>query len=251
MKEAFNTEEEMERAAEALRNAKSGVAVTGAGISVESGIPDFRSPGGIWSRYPPQEYATIEAFCDNPDKVWAMWYELGENLSGASPNAAHCALAQLEHMGHIVAVITQNIDALHQRAGSNTVIEYHGNAGKIVCPACHRRRPMALSHRAHGAPRCECGGFMKPDVVLFGEMIPEYALRTADLLARQCDVMLIVGTSAQVYPAAGLPDIAKQNGAFIIECNLEPTSFTSRVTDRFLQGPAGTTLPRLVDALAK
>lgn len=105
---------------------------------------------------------------------------------------------------------------------------------------------MALSHRAHGAPRCECGGYMKPDVVLFGEMIPEYALRTADLLVRQCDVMLIVGTSAQVYPAAGLPDIARRHGAFIIESNLEPTSFTTRVTDVFLQGPAGTTLPGLV-----
>ena len=239
-----------DQAAAALRNTLNGIAVTGAGISVESGIPDFRSANGLWSKYPPAEYATMDAFLFNPDKVWDMWYELADTLKGVQPNAGHTALAKLEEMGHLKAVITQNIDALHHHAGSKTVIEYHGNADTIVCPACSRRRPMDLSQRALGAPRCECGGYMKPDVVLFGEVIPEYALKTSDMLARGCDVLVVVGTSAQVYPAASLPYIAKESGAKVIECNTERTSFTDTVTDFFLQGPAGKTLPELVRRVA-
>ncbi len=235
-----------EQAAAALKTARRAVAVTGAGISVESGIPDFRSADGLWSRFPPDEYATIDAFYADPDKVWEMWYALAENLRDVAPNPAHFALAELEDLGVLKAVITQNIDALHQHAGNGTVIEYHGNADTLFCPACHRRRGMDLGHRALGAPRCECGGYMKPDVVLFGEMIPQNALHLADSLARSCDVMLVVGTSAQVYPAAGLPRIAKESGALIVECNLEPTDFTRAITDVFLQGPAGQTLPRLL-----
>lgn len=233
-------------AAEAVRKTTNVIAVTGAGISVESGVPDFRSANGLWAKYPPQEYATIDAFYYNPDKVWEMWYTLAENLGDVRPNPAHYALAQLEEMGHLKAVITQNIDALHQAAGSKTVIEYHGNADTMICPACKRRRPMDLSQRVLGAPRCECGGYMKPNVVFFGEVIPEYALNTSDRLARGCDVLIVVGTSAQVYPAASLPYVAKESGATIIECNTEMTAFTPTVTDFFLQGPAGTTLPELV-----
>lgn len=229
-----------------LLDTTNAIAVTGAGISVESGIPDFRSAGGLWSRYPPHEFATMDAFFDNPDKVWTMWYELAEQLGDVKPNPAHQALAELESMGHVQAVITQNIDALHQHAGSKTVIEYHGNADQIVCPACGRRRPMDLSQRVLGAPRCECGGYMKPDVILFGEVIPEYALHTSDMLARGCNVLLVVGTSAQVYPAASLPYVAKECGALVIECNTENTSFTHTVTDIFLKGPAGKSLPKLV-----
>ncbi len=240
-------EESYAAAANAIRSANRAVAVTGAGISVESGIPDFRSPGGLWSKYPPDEYATIEAFYDNPDKVWDLWYDLADTLRDIQPNPAHYALAELEQMGLLSVVITQNIDALHHAASSTSVIEYHGRADTLCCPACHRRRPMDLGHRSHGAPRCECGGYMKPDVVLFGEIIPPTALHRADALARACSVMIIVGTSATVYPAAGLPHIAKENGAFIIECNTEPTQFTRTITDAFLQGPAGTTLPRLVE----
>lgn len=238
------------RAADSLRKTLNGVAVTGAGISVESGIPDFRSANGLWAKYPPDQYATMHAFIDNPDKVWDMWYELADNLKNVQPNPAHYALAELEELGHIKAVITQNIDALHAHAGSKTVIEYHGNADQIVCPACSRRRAMDMSHRAQGAPRCECGGYMKPDVVLFGEVIPEYALRTSEMLARGCDVLIVVGTSAQVYPAASLPYIAKESGATVIECNTEETAFTQTVTDIFLKGPAGKTLPELVRRVA-
>jgi len=239
-------DEQFDRAAVALRNTLNGIAITGAGISVESGIPDFRSANGLWSRYNPSEYATMDAFLDNPDKVWNMWYELADTLKGVKPNSAHYALAKLEEMGHIKAVITQNIDALHSHAGSKTVIEYHGNADTMVCPACSRRRGMDLSQRALGAPRCECGGYMKPDVVLFGEIIPEYALKTSERLARGCDVLIVVGTSATVYPAASLPYLAKEGGATVIECNTETTAFTNAVTDIFLQGLAGETLPELV-----
>ncbi|HOK10116.1 MAG TPA: NAD-dependent deacylase [Candidatus Hydrogenedens sp.] len=236
----------MEKTAQIIANSKNVVAVTGAGISVESGIPDFRSPGGLWSKYPPEEYATYEAFIDNPDKVWELFYEIGETISKAKPNMAHIALAKLEELGHLVAVITQNIDNLHYEAGNNTVIEYHGNARTLYCPACGRRRPMSLSHRNHGAPRCECGGFMKPDVVLFGEPIPSRALFTGETLAKSCEVMLVIGTSAQVYPAASLPYTAKQWGAVVIEFNTVRTPFTESVTDYFIEGPVGHTLPEIV-----
>lgn len=236
----------LREAAELLRGTLNGIAVTGAGISVESGIADFRSIDGLWSRYEPSEYATMEAFLYNPDKVWDLWYELAETLKGVKPNPAHYALARLEELGHIKAVITQNIDALHHHAGSRTVIEYHGNADTMVCPACSRRRPMDLSQRVLGAPRCECGGYMKPDVVLFGEAIPEYAMTTSERLARGCDVLVVVGTSATVYPAASLPYLAKEGGAKVIECNTERTSFTGTITDVFLQGPAGKVLPEIV-----
>jgi len=239
--------EHLERAARELASAKRAVAVTGAGISVESGIPDFRSADGLWSRYPPDEFATIDAFYDDPDRVWVMWYELAETLGNVQPNPAHYALARLEKAGRLAGVITQNIDALHHRAGSVNVVEFHGRADAIVCPACGRRRAMELSHRAHGAPRCECGGYMKPDVVLFGEIIPPAALAAAQALAAACDVMLVVGTSAQVYPAASLPWIARDHNATIIECNTQPTAFTSSVTDIFLRGPAGVVLPALAD----
>jgi NAD-dependent deacetylase len=236
----------LKHAAEALANTRNAVAVTGAGASVESGIPDFRSADGLWARYNPAEYATYEAFIDNPDKVWIMWYELADMLVDAKPNAGHYALARLEEMGILKAVITQNIDDLHFKAGNTAVIEYHGNAGRLMCPACHRRRDMDLAHRKLGAPRCECGGYMKPDVVLFGEMIPPNAMLQSDQVARTCDVLLIVGTSATVYPAAALPAAAKEHGAFIIECNTEETQFTHSVTDAFLQGPAGEMLPQLL-----
>ncbi|HOQ32133.1 MAG TPA: NAD-dependent deacylase [Candidatus Hydrogenedens sp.] len=236
----------IEKSAELIANSKNVVAVTGAGISVESGIPDFRSEGGLWSRFPPEEYATYEAFLDNPDKVWELFYEIGDTIAKAKPNPAHIALARLEELGHLVAVITQNIDNLHYSAGSKTVVEYHGNAQMLSCTACWRKRPMSLSHRNHGAPRCECGGYMKPDVVLFGEPIPSQALFMGETLAKSCEIMLVVGTSAQVYPAASLPYTAKQWGATIIEFNVHGTPFTESVTDIFIEGPVGQTLPEIL-----
>lgn len=237
---------ELKKAARALRGAKHAIALTGAGISVESGIPDFRSPGGLWTKYPPDEFATIDAFHANPARVWGLWRELGASLAEVVPNPAHEALAALEEQGRIGAVITQNIDNLHQRAGSQKVIEYHGNAGQTFCLKCHRRAPLDLATLPEGAPACACGGLLKPDVVMFGELIPAYALMESQTLTRRADVVLIVGTSAQVFPAAGLPYAAKDHGATIIECNIEPTEFTRRITDIFLEGRAGVMLPELL-----
>lgn len=238
-----------ENAAHALCNARCVVAVTGAGISVESGIPDFRGPNGIWNRYPVEEYATIDAFLTNPEKVWKFWYELGEMLLDCAPNAAHHALACLERLGRCHAVITQNIDNLHEQAGSTKVVEFHGNAHRLACVRCRKTEPLDLASPFRSTPHCACGGVMKPDVVMFGEMIPPDALTESDRLTRECDVMIVVGTSATVYPAAHLPVIAKQRGAFIIEANIEKTGFTRTITDAFLEGPAGETLPRLVHCI--
>ena len=241
------SEDVFHKAATALKRAPLVIAVTGAGASVESDIPDFRSAGGLWKKFPPAEYATAEAFTDNPDKVWEMFYEIGEMILKAEPNPGHRALAQLEQYGKLQGIVTQNIDGLHQQAGNTVVIEYHGNVNTLGCSSCFRRRKMDLSFRAHGAPRCECGGYMKPSVILFGEPIPPQPLIQADTLARTCNAMIVVGTSAQVYPAAALPHAAKENGAFIIECNTEPTDFTRSITDAFLEGPAGEVLPKLVE----
>lgn len=237
-------------AAEALRNARCAVAVTGAGISAASGIPTFRGDSGIWRKYPPEEYATIEAFLADPAKVWKFWLELARDFRGCRPNAAHDAVARLETAGRLAAVITQNIDGLHQEAGSRHVVEYHGNARALLCMDCGTRRPLDLDAVGADLPRCTaCRGIMKPDIVMFGEMIPPEAMIEADRLTQRCDVVLIAGTSAQVYPAAGIPYEAKRRRAFIIEANIEPTDFTTTITDAFLEGPAEETLPRLADAL--
>tara|TARA_R110001592_G_scaffold73644_4_gene224550 strand:+ start:858 stop:1601 length:744 start_codon:yes stop_codon:yes gene_type:complete len=237
------------RAAERIVHSQNVIALTGAGISVESGIPDFRSPGGIWDTYPPEQYATIDAFMADPDRVWNMWYDLGTMLGDVAPNPGHRALAALQELGRMGAVITQNIDNLHQEAGSRNVIEFHGNGRHMRCLDCQMTRRLDIAARSTTAPRCPCGGLMKPDVVLFGELIPDEAITAADEAIGSADVVLIVGTSATVYPAAQLPLTAKMNGAHIIECNLEPTDFTSQITDFFLPGPAGNTLPSLVEAV--
>ena len=164
--------------------------------------------------------------------------------------AGHTALAELERMGILRGVITQNVDNLHQAAGSTRVVEYHGNARRLVCLECHKRLSVDTNSMGDSAPHCPmCAGLMKPEVVMFGEDIPHHALFEAHALAEKCDAMLVVGTSAQVYPAARLPYTAKANGAFVIESNTERTEFTDTVTDVFLEGPAGQTLPLLVHAL--
>lgn len=237
------------RAADAIRSAGTVVASTGAGISTESGIPDFRSEGGIWDTYPPEEYASIQAFTADPAKVWGMWRELGQQLDGCKPNPGHNALAQLEEAGHLAAIITQNVDNLHQEAGSRIVIEYHGNSRQVRCMTCGHTQPINPEIYASGTPFCVCGGVFKPDVVMFGEMIPPKAMLQAEAFARSADTVIIVGTSAQVYPAAELPYTAKKRGAFIIEANLEETDFTRDITDIFLHGKAGETLPKLAEAV--
>jgi len=236
-----------QEAAKALKNAVCAVAVTGSGMSAESGIPTFRGTGGIWDKYPPEEYATIEAFNANPDKIWKFWIELVNVLHDKKPNPGHYALAELEKMGILKAVVTQNVDNLHQDAGSQTVIEYHGNAKWLVCPRCRHRDLLDLAQHGQTAPFCFCGTPMRPDIVMYGEPIPSQPLVEAARFAETCDVMLVIGTSASTYPAASLPVFAKQNGAYIIEANTETTEFTRTITDSFLAGPSGETLPRLVE----
>lgn len=235
--------------ADLIRQSKRVVALTGAGISVESGIPDFRSKGGLWERFDPWEYATIHAFEKNPVKVWVMLKEMDDTLIKARPNAAHYVLAELEARGRLMGVITQNVDNLHQAAGSQKVIEYHGNAHRFVCRACRGHWPREALDFSATPLYCYCGGLIKPDVVFFGESIPEAALYAANSLAINCDLMLIIGTSAEVAPANILPEVAKNNGAVIVENNVEHTRLSLFLTNYFLNGPAAEVWPQVLKAI--
>ncbi len=235
------------RAAREVAGTRRVVALTGAGISIESGIPPFRGPGGLWEKIDPLEVAHIDAFRRNPRKVWELLIQgMQEVLAKAAPNPAHRGLARLEAAGHLQAVITQNVDGLHQQAGSRDVIEFHGNFAWQRCMACERRLRSEELDLAEIPPRCACGGLFRPDCVFFGELIPPEQLARAQQLAAGCRVMLVVGTSATVHPAAMLPLLARDVGARVIEINPEPTPLTGTVSDYLIPGPAG----RVVDALA-
>ncbi len=233
-------------AAEIIIKSNLTLALTGAGISVESGIPDFRSAGGLWAKYDPAEYATIEAFRADPEKVWQMLREMDEIVSAARPNKAHIGLGELEKMGYLHVIITQNVDNLHQEGGARNVIEYHGNSRSLSCLWCGRRYSVE-EKKGQFPPRCECGKILKPDVVFFGEPIPPDALNRSFELASRAQALLVIGTSAVVSPANTIPTVAKQNHAKIIEINMEKTHLTDSVTNIFLQGSAG----EIVDALVK
>ena len=235
--------------ADLIRRSHRIVALTGAGISTESGIPDFRSKGGLWERFDPWEYATIHACEKNPAKVWVMLKEMDKIVRDARPNPAHYALAKLEDRGRLMSVITQNVDNLHQAAGSQSVIEYHGNAHRFVCLVCRGHWPREALDFGQTPLYCYCGGLIKPDVVFFGESIPEAALYKANALALNCDLMLIIGTSAEVAPANILPEVAKNNGAVIVENNLEHTRLSLYLSDYFLHGPAGEVWPLVLEEL--
>jgi len=226
------------------------VALTGAGISVESGIPAFRGTQGLWGKYDPMEYATLHAFVQSPRKVWEMLSEMVSLCGGAAPNAAHAGMAALERIGVVRAVITQNVDGLHQAAGSRRVIEYHGNMEALVCISCWKRYPTRERWTPGSVPLCDCGEILKPDVVLFGEPIPWLAQEQAEEEARTCGVLLVIGTSAQVSPACDIPRIAKESGAAVVEVNPEPTSLTVSVTDIHLRGSASVALRLLLDELS-
>jgi NAD-dependent deacetylase len=225
------------------------VALTGAGISVDSGIPAFRGGQGLWDRFDPMEYATIEAFSADPPKSWRMFAAMLSLVSGARPGPAHLGLAGLERAGRLRSVITQNVDGLHQAAGSGNVIEYHGSFRELVCLSCWKRYPLASWSPGGDPPACACGAILKPDVVLFGEPIPWGAQAAAEAEAKRCRALLVVGTSAQVFPACELPLIARAHGAAVIEINTEETPLTRSVTDIFLQGSATSVVPRLVEAV--
>lgn len=226
--------------------------LTGAGISVASGIMPFRGKGGLWEKYDPEEVANIEHFRRNPQNSWVMLKEVLEVVEKALPNQAHLSLAKMEEMGFVTSIITQNIDGLHQRAGSRTVIEFHGNTSRLICLGCaalYTAREIDLSFLPPHCPVCE--GILKPDAVFFGEAIPRDALAQAHSEAQHCSVMLVVGTSGMVEPAASLPMLAKKHGAVIIEVNPEHSYLTSFTTDLFLQGKAEEILPQIADELMR
>ena len=237
-----------------LARAEHVVVLTGAGISAESGIPTFRDPGGLWEKFEPQELANVEAFLDNPELVQGWYRHRRQVVEDAEPNAGHRALADLEAHGSDVAVVTQNVDDLHHRAGSSTVIELHGNITHNYCMDCERAAAPDTVDAAiqEGDPaRCpECGGLVRPDVVWFGEMLPPDAMERADAATYRADVFLSVGTSAVVYPAARLPVAAQEQDAYVAEINPDTTGITDNV-DESIRGPAGEVLPDLVDAVAE
>jgi NAD-dependent deacetylase len=233
-----------------LKNSRLAVALTGAGISVESGIPSFRGAHGLWTRYDPMEYAHIQAFLTNPAKVWKLLRELEETIARARPNPAHVALAELEKFGRLRAVITQNVDNLHQEAGSRNVIEFHGNARRFVCLRCKRAFDPKTLDFSQVPLYCPCSGLIKPDIIFFGEEIPVAANKAAFELAEKCDLMLVIGTSAAVMPANYLPYTAKNHGARIVEINPETTELTRRLTDYYFDDSASRVLAETVRLLS-
>ena len=243
--------EPIREAARLLAERRNAVVLTGAGISVESGIPSFRGSQGMWARYDPMEYATLHAFMKSPRKVWEMLSEMLSVCGGAVPNAAHACLAALERRGVVRSVITQNVDGLHQAAGSRRVIEYHGNMEELICVLCWKRYPTRERWSPGVVPLCDCGEILKPNVVLFGEPIPWLAQEQAEEEARTCGVLVVIGTSAQVSPACDIPRIAKDAGAAVVEINPEPTSLTASVTDIHLRGSASEILRLLLKELSR
>jgi NAD-dependent protein deacetylase/lipoamidase len=239
--------------AKKLIEGKDSIAFTGAGISVESGIPDFRSRGGLWEKFDPMEYATIDAFKRNPEKVWEMLREMDKVLEAADPNPAHSGLARLEELNLINGVVTQNIDNLHQEGGSKQVVEFHGNGRRLICIKCGEAVAAADARarwQEEFPPRCpKCGQIMKPDVVLFGEPIPAGASNQAMRMAQTASVVLVIGTSAMVAPASYIPVVAKKSGAFIVEINREDTILSQEIADLTIRGRAGEIVPALVEQI--
>lgn len=247
----------LSEAASVLQNSAKTVALTGAGISVGSGIPDFRSAGGLWSIFSPDEYATLDVFLSNPQKAWELYRALGNTLLGKVHNPAHKALAELESTGMLSGIVTQNIDNLHQQAGSRNVLEIHGDHQHLQCLQCGHLEPVQDIHYEDGdVPRCpSCSAHLKPNIVLFGEAVRKLG-EIEDLVAG-CEVLLVIGTSAQVFPAAGLPAAVKQLGGTVFEFNKEQAlgrsqfSGISVLTDWFFEGDVVETLPLLLESISQ
>jgi NAD-dependent deacetylase len=246
---------EIERLAELVRGARSVVALTGAGISVPSGIPDFRSAGsGLWSKVDPMQVAHIDAFRSDPVGFWRFYGERFATLAGKLPNGAHRALVRMEREGMLDGVITQNVDMLHRKAGTRELIEVHGSIASCSCPACGRGVALEEARRLiaedpHGLPRCErCAGPLKPDVVLFGEMLAQDALERACDLCRAADVLLCIGSSLEVHPVAGLPLLTHRAGGAVAIITAGPTPLDDLARARF-DGDVVTELDALLAAL--
>ena len=236
-----------------IRRRQPCVVLTGAGVSTESGIPDFRSPTGLWATFDPLEYGSIEAFRRDPRKVWSFYKPRVAMLTEAEPNPAHLALAELERLGLVDAVVTQNIDRLHERAGSSEVVEVHGSVRTSSCPGCGERyaieRVLELLAEAD-APACPaCGEILKPDVVFFGELLPVDEIERAFELARKAGLLLVVGSALEVHPVAGLPLETISAGGELAIVNRGPTPYDDRASLR-IDGSAGEVLPAVVAALS-
>ncbi len=233
-----------------LETAQSVCVLTGAGISAESGVPTFRGEEGLWKKFRPEELANFHAFIRNPDLVWE-WYAYRRKLiHEVKPNAGHYALVELERRVKEFTLVTQNVDNLHRRAGSKSVVELHGNIERSYCIDCGATVEELDIDSLTKAPRCvHCGGLVRPDVVWFGEMLPVEAFSRAEQAARHCDLFLCIGTSAVVYPAASLPYTAFDQGAFVVEINRERTELSTRAHESLL-GAAGEILPQLVSCFS-
>jgi NAD-dependent deacetylase len=251
---SFVHESALEKAAGMLRSARHAVAFTGAGISTPSGIPDFRSQGsGLWEKFDPMEVASLRVFQTHPERFYDWLRPLLQGIWAARPNPAHLALAQLETAGILKAVITQNIDDLHQQGGSASVYEVHGSLRGMTCPRCRSSRPSFDFRQAlepgpsgDGLPHCpDCGQVLKPDITLFGEMLPAEAWAKAEQHCQQADVMLVIGSSLEVWPAAALPEMAVEHGAKLIINNLSATHLDGHA-HALLQFDVAETLPELV-----
>ncbi len=246
----------IEEAARLIANARYVVALVGAGLSAESGVPTFRGPDGLWTKHGEPDLRDYERFAEDPKTWWeqrisrqAKYSELVQALEQASPNPGHLALRDLEEAGYLQHIITQNIDNLHQEAGSRAITEIHGNRTRLRCIACNRRWNMDEFPIDELPPHCpDCGGIVKGDTVMFGEPIPRDALNQCIDQTRMCDCMLLVGTSAVVYPAAGFPVDVKTSGGKLIEVNPNETPLTE-ISDVVLRAPAGVSLPRVFQRL--
>ncbi len=243
-----NQDNKLELAAGYIKNARHLVAFTGAGISVESGIPPFRGDDGLWSKYDPQ-VLDLGYFHQNPLESWEVIKEIFYDFFGnAQPNPAHIALAQLEKMGILKCVITQNIDNLHQAAGNTIVHEFHGNSQKLVCTKCSKHYEVSEINFEKLPPLCvDCNSLIKPDFIFFGEGIPPDAYNASLKAAEAADVFIIIGSTGEVMPASQIPVVAKQTGAKIIEVNPESSRYTNSITDIHLQGKAGQILTELLE----
>ena len=238
------------KAAEMVKRSGRITAFTGAGISVESGIPPFRGDGGLWSKYDPA-LLDINYFRAHPEKSWPVIKEIFYDFFGrAKPNAAHRALAELESKGMVQTIITQNIDNLHQAAGSKEVHEFHGNSQYLICESCAGRYHVSEVNLDEMPPCCrQCGGLLKPDFVFFGETIPQGAYARSVREAQLSDLFILIGTTGEVVPASMIPPLAKSQGASIIEINIDPSNYTDRISDLFIQAKATDGMTGLMDAL--
>jgi NAD-dependent deacetylase len=245
-----NLETALNQATRAIRAARRVVALTGAGVSKESGIPTFRDAlTGLWANYEPEKLATAEGFLADPPLVWQWYDERRKAVQNVTPNAGHYALCDLEKLVPSLTVVTQNIDELHALAGTSHVIELHGNIKRVKCfDRGHQADSVPLGLTT--PPQCHCGSLLRPDVVWFGEMLPEQALQEAFKLAQESDVILVIGTSGLVQPAASLPLLTRQAGGTVIEINPEDTPITN-IAQIVLRGPSASVLPKLVALIAE